>query len=187
MKLTFFLFLESIWQKHFFRCKPIFFFFGWMSEDLYNRRGCLKHFEHFSFFIFIKFHWQIICYLRKEGRGHCFSKLIFWYKYKDRVNLWIWRYKPPPPTPAFLRPVFQNEQGKIYTMYVNIFTRWCFHSQKCVSDLQKTWQEICYLSATALGEWHRYLYVINSPVNLSIMYLGNCITVYLCTCVPVYI
>uniref|UniRef100_K1RVJ4 Choline transporter-like protein n=1 Tax=Magallana gigas TaxID=29159 RepID=K1RVJ4_MAGGI len=31
-------------------------------------------------------------------------------------------------------------------------------TEKCVSDLQKTWQEICYLSATALGELPRYHY-----------------------------
>lgn len=100
-----------------------YIFFGWMSEDLYNRRGCLKHFEHFSFFIFIKFHWQIICYLRKEGRGHCFSKLIFWYKYEDRVNLWIWRYKPPSHACVITSCFPEWTRKNIYVLCMWTFSR----------------------------------------------------------------
>lgn len=185
MKLTFFLFLENVWQKHFLRCKPIFFLVEWAK--IYTiEEGVWNILNIFRFLFLSNFTDKLYVTFEKKGGGTAFQNLFFGINMRIE-STYEYGGTSPPPTPALLRPVFQNEQGKIYTMYVKIFTRWCFHSQKCVSDLQKTWQEICYLSATALGEWHRYLYVDNSPVNLSIMYLGNCITVYLCTCVPVYI
>lgn len=121
MKLTFFFYFWRIYDRNISLDANLYFF--WLNERRFNnRRGCLKHFEHFSFFIFIKFHWQIICYLQKEGRGHCFSKHLFFGINMRIKSTYEYGGTSPPPPPRLRYYVLFSRMNKdkyIYTMYVN--------------------------------------------------------------------
>lgn len=67
MKLIFFFYFWRIYDRNIFLDVNLYFF-GWMSEDLYNRRGCLKYFENFL----LNFIDKLYVIFEKKGGGIVF-------------------------------------------------------------------------------------------------------------------
>lgn len=64
-----------------------------MSEDLYNRRGCLKHFENFS----SNFTDKLYVTFENKGGGTAFQNLFFGINMRIESTYEYGGTSPPPP------------------------------------------------------------------------------------------
>lgn len=95
----------------------IFFLVEWAK--IYTiEEGVWNILNIFRFLFLSNFTDKLYVTFEKKGGGTAFQNLFFGINIRIESTYEYGGTSPPPPTPAFLRPVFQNEQGKIYMYYV---------------------------------------------------------------------